>query len=215
MSAVSLTALDGVTVYSIEATQVTGTAAMPAGQLPTGVAAGTSVFYQGTTYQVLGAKATVDAAIAAGTAPSINILASNEANATTALVTSALGFDVVAAASYYFRFVIRYTVASASLTGACFGLTGPALTSLIFNETQGQNSAVALLGNVSIVAYDTPATAAAAGATNSNPNGNIAILEGFITCSSAGRISLRWASETAGQAVTLIAGSNVTFKRVL
>ncbi len=71
MSVIVLTAITGGGVtYSIEALDVDVTVAVPASLLPSGVVAGTEVYADGVKYSVLGAKATVDALIAAAS-PSI------------------------------------------------------------------------------------------------------------------------------------------------
>lgn len=89
MALVALQLLSG-TAVSVEATLVTSTLALPAALLPSGVAAGTRVTVAGVVYDILGAKATVDAAIAGGVLGLVQetSVEATQNNATTTLATA-------------------------------------------------------------------------------------------------------------------------------
>lgn len=144
----------------------------------------------------------------------MNVLAADVTNANATANTmqdiTGLLFPMVALGRYAFRFMIDYT-AAATTTGARFGITSPvgasrlAYRSLYGLTTTGESYNQA-------VAFDQPT-----GANASSPNtaGNIAVIEGIITCgASPGDLQARFASEIAASAIVAKAGSYVKWQQL-
>lgn len=117
-------------------------------------------------------------------------------NTTTLADVTGVTFPVVAGLEQWFRMTIRYTAAAAG-TGAFFSINGPTLTSTTFKTSVPQSATLYI--NRSLVAYNT----GLATTGSANTTGNLATIEGFITCSASGNVILRFASEVALSAITV------------
>lgn len=143
--------------------------------------------------------------------PQTVILASDVTNANASANTIAdvtgLSFAVVASATYQFSARIPYTSA-ATTTGSRWAINGPSLTSLYVSTWTPLTASTQNFTSAS--AYDTPASAS----TDSLAAGNVAVMEGFITCSAAGTVIVRFASEVSASAIVAKAGATLTYVRV-
>ena len=129
----------------------------------------------------------------------------NNATANTIADVTGLAFAVNAGASYYFKFVVKYT-AAATTTGSRWSISGPlSPTQLIYKSSYSLTSSTRTL-NEGLAAYDLPT---ASNATSAATNSNIAEVSGFITPSANGTVNLRFASEIANSAITARTGSYV------
>lgn len=214
MSLVALQLLDGSAV-SVEATQVTSTLAIPAALLPAGIAAGTRLSVAGVIYDVLGAKATVDAAIEIGLGWQTVLLANDVAYPTGApgvyADVTGLAFAMVAGARYAYEIFILYTT-NATGTGTAWAVNGPALTSLFHLVEWGLTATSNSFSN-GIAAYDLPA---APNGTSPSTGANIAYMSGVIIPSAAGNLIARGMYENSGGGATATAkaGSYIRYKRL-
>jgi hypothetical protein len=113
-----------------------------------------------------------------------------------------LSFILAPNTHYRFRFVGAYTAAAAT-TGLQLGVNGPA--SPVFMRLVGQISTSATAGqNGAVGAYDTAIAATASGGSTALPFW----IEGTIsTGATGGTFRLRFRSEIAGSAVTILRGS--------
>ena len=155
-----------------------------------------------------------------GNAPTVNdlntvVLASdvvnNNAVANTIADITGLSFSVTAGETYRFRGVIDFTSAATG-TGGRISVSGPAApTRLAYSSRWPSTGAVDVINN-GMSAYDLPAASAG---TSAQTAGNIATIEGFITPSASGTVTLRFASEVAASAITAKAGSTLEWVRVI
>ena len=119
-------------------------------------------------------------------------------------------FPMVALGRYAFRFMIDYT-AAATTTGARFGITSPVGASRLAYRSQYGLTTTSESFNQA-VAFDQPA---GANASSPNTGGNIAVIEGIITCGAAGGdLIARFASEVAASAIVAKAGSYVKWQQL-
>ena len=149
----------------------------------------------------------------AGGAPSwenaatIVVLDADVVNSTnTVQNVTGLSFPVVAGETYRFKALVLYTSA-ATTTGSRWSISGPASPTRFALNSRYANTATAEIVNF-VVAYDLPAGASA---NSSNVAGNIATLDGIIIPSANGVVTVRFASEINGSAVTAKAGSTLTW----
>jgi hypothetical protein len=132
----------------------------------------------------------------------------NNVTANTIADITGLSFSVTSGKTYWFRFVIPYTSASAN-TGSRFSINGPATSSLHY-ESQYISTGSVMVQNQGLGTYDSPASPT----TNSNLNGNIAIIEGIATFSASGTLIGRFASEVSNSAIIAKQGSVVFYKQL-
>jgi hypothetical protein len=107
-----------------------------------------------------------------------------------------LNFAVTAGVSYNFKFVCLFS-AAASTTGSRWAVNGPASPTRLIYRTLFPASTTGLVANGAWTLYDQPSAAINSGA----PNNNCAIVEGVITPSANGTVSLRFATEIAGSQI--------------
>lgn len=144
----------------------------------------------------------------------MNVLAADVTNANATANTmqdiTGLLFPMVALGRYAFRFMIDYT-AAATTTGARFGITSPVGASLLaYRSLYGLTTTGESYNQA--VAFDQPA---AANASSPATAGNIAVIEGIITCgASPGDLQARFASEIAASAIVAKAGSYVKWQQL-
>lgn len=130
----------------------------------------------------------------------------NNATANTLQDVTGLSFPVLAGSTYEFEFVIPFDSA-ATTTGSRWALNGPALTSLVALNITSQSPTI-IPRIMSLTAYETGLVTLGASLTE-----NIAILKGIITCSAAGNVIARFASEIASSAITAKAGAYVLYRK--
>ncbi len=135
----------------------------------------------------------------------------NNATANTAQDITGLTFSVTAGETYYFRFSIDYT-AQAATTGARFMVNGPASPTRLSYQTRIPSGGTTESMAHGVNSYDLPSAAVTASPT---VNGQIALIEGFITPSASGSVIARFASEISGSAIVAKAGSICQWVRVL
>lgn len=133
----------------------------------------------------------------------------NNITANTIQDVTGLSFSVVNGNTYWFRFFIPFTSASAN-TGSRWSINGPAFTALYYSSFY-TNSVTAVTRNEGLSAYDLPA---ASNATSSINLTNIAVVEGIVTPSTDGTLIARFASEVSNSAITAKAGSTVFYKQL-
>ena len=133
----------------------------------------------------------------------------NNATANTIASVTGLSFPVTAGEMYWFEFVIPYT-AAATTTGSRWSITGPGSPTLLNYRSEYTLTATSMTVN-SATAYDIPAASNASSLTA----GNVATIWGYITPSSSGDVTARFASEVASSAITALAGATVRWMRVL
>lgn len=128
------------------------------------------------------------------------------ATANTLADVTGLSFPVVAG-KYWFKFSIVYD-AAATTTGARFVVDGPTLTRLAMKVYIPTSGATPTL--TSVVSYNVPSAALTSSLAANNP----VTMEGFIEVSASGSVIVRFASEIASSAITVIAGSYVEYFKV-
>jgi hypothetical protein len=140
----------------------------------------------------------------------INQLAADVTNSNAVANTmqdiTGLQFPMVANGRYTFRFMIDYT-AAATTTGARFGISSPVgAARLAYRSAYGLTTTSESFNQLAAT-FDQPA---GANASSPNTGGNIAVIEGIITCGAAGGdLIARFASEIAASAIVAKAGSHV------
>ncbi len=140
-------------------------------------------------------------------AATIVVLNSDVANSTNTIQdATGLSFPVIAGETYRFKALILYTSATTA-TGSRWSIRGPASPTRFALNSRYANTATAEVVNF-VVAYDLPA---ATSANSSNVAGNIATLDGIIIPSADGVVTVRFASELNGNAITAKAGSTLTW----
>lgn len=120
-----------------------------------------------------------------------------------------LEFPVQSGITYDFEAFLVYTAPSTGV-GARFSITGPASPTFLTYRTERTLDADSRKITDGHTTYHQPATAT----TNSLTSGNIALIKGKIKPSADGTVKVRMASETAGQAITVKAGSTLTFTKL-
>lgn len=114
-----------------------------------------------------------------------------------------LSFPVTSGETYAFRALILFA-AAATTTGGRIAVNGPAAPMLLAYRSIWPLSGGTEQFNAGLNGYDLPAAAAASSAATA---ANVAIIEGFIRPSVDGTVTLRFASEVAGSAITIKKGS--------
>lgn len=137
----------------------------------------------------------------------------NNATANTIADVTGLSFSVTAGETYFFRFSVWYT-AAATTTGSRWSVNGPASPTRLAYRSQYSLTATSETVNSGLTAYDQPA-AANASSTATTTGGNIAVVEGIITPSASGTVSLRFASEISSSAIVAKPGSLLEWYRTL
>jgi hypothetical protein len=133
----------------------------------------------------------------------------NNAVANTIQNITGMSFPLVGGATYQFRAVLAYNSA-ATTTGSRFSVTGSAApTSLNYTSTYTLTATTQTLNYAT--AYDIPA----ASNLTSLTTGNVAMIFGQITPSISGTFFLRFASEVANSAITVLAGSSLRYLQVI
>ena len=144
---------------------------------------------------------------------SVNILGSDVSNpsltANTIQDVTGLSFPVTANGTYYFKFIINYTVPSTSC-GTRWTINGPSFSTLSYYQTYSLTTAASTVGFQ--VAYDLPASS---NTSSSSSTGNIAIIEGIITPSNDGNVIARFAAELVSNTIIAKAGSVVYYQQIV
>jgi len=133
----------------------------------------------------------------------------NNASANTIADVTGLSFSVTSGHTYYFKAIIMYSSAATS-TGSRWSINGPSSpTYLSYRSlyTVGATNHTINFQNT----YDAPAAAN----TTSLTDGNIALIEGYITASANGTVIVRFASEVSSSAITAKAGSILQYQTVI
>jgi hypothetical protein len=107
-----------------------------------------------------------------------------------------LNFAVTAGVSYNFKFVCLFSAALIT-TGSRWAVNGPASPTRLLYRVLFPASTTGLVANGAFTLYDQPTATVSSGA----PNNNCALVEGIITPSANGTVSLRFASEIAGSQI--------------
>lgn len=131
----------------------------------------------------------------------------NNGVANTIADVTGLTFLATAGEVYQFEAIIPYTAAAAT-TGSRWSVNGPAITSLSYTSKYTID-AVSETTNYA-TAYDIPAASNASSLTA----GNIARITGFVQTSATGMVTMRFASEVAGSAITATVGAVLRYLRV-
>jgi len=127
----------------------------------------------------------------------------NNGTANTLADVTGLSFAVTSGVTYHFSTLINYTSA-ATTTGSRWSINGPAgTTSYTSKYTLTATSETTNYAS----AYNTPS----ASNGTSLAAGNIAVIEGIVTPSANGTVTVRFASEVASSAITAKAGSTLTW----
>jgi hypothetical protein len=137
-----------------------------------------------------------------------NVINSNPTQNTLEDVTG-LEFSVVSGNTYWFKFIIPYSVSSAS-AGTRWTINGPTASALYYelmNTTNGGAFGI----STGMSTYNLPASWNTA---TSLTVGNVAIIEGIVTLSANGSIIARSASEVGGVSITAMAGAVVYYKQL-
>jgi len=132
----------------------------------------------------------------------------NNAIANTLQDVTGLAVPVTNGKRYWFRFVIQYT-ADATTTGSRWTVSFPGGTI----RATSQNS-LATTTQTLYTGINAADVGAAVGATSASTGANIAIIEGFLECTSTGDLIARFASEIANAAITAKAGSLVFYQQL-
>jgi hypothetical protein len=118
------------------------------------------------------------------------------------------------AKTYWFRWVLIYT-AAATTTGGRFSLSGIVSSVTLRYRSEYSLSTTSVTTIEGSSAGDTPS---ASNATSAATGANIATIEGFITTTSGTEVTSifpRFASEVLSSAITVKAGSNLTWMRTV
>jgi len=133
----------------------------------------------------------------------------NNATANTMQDVTGLSFAVVAAATYYFQFVIQYT-AAINTTGSRWSINGPANPTMLTYVSEYSLTNGTSTRNASLQAYDLPAAANATSVVSMN----LATIEGLIKPSADGTVIARFASEVSSSAIVAKAGSVLYYQKL-
>lgn len=131
----------------------------------------------------------------------------NNATANTMADVTGLSFAVTAGKSYRFKAVIPYTSA-ATTTGSRWAINGPATSALSYKSQYTLTATTETTNHVA--AYDSPAAANATSLTT----GNNAVIEGTLTASASGNVTVRFASEIASSAIVAKAGGFLEWEQL-
>jgi len=143
------------------------------------------------------------------TSPQMVVLtADSPNNTTTTLVNTALAFPVVAGGTYWFRCFYAFN-SSATTTGVRVVPNGPAFTRLRHTCQRSNGSATAQIFHGQ-AAWQLPATASGTSPTG----GGEGTMEGVVSITAAGSITIQIASEVAASAIARLAGSNIQWRRI-
>lgn len=134
---------------------------------------------------------------------STDVTNSNAVANTLADVTG-LSFNVTAGILYHFYAIIPYTSASPS-NGSRWTIDAPATTLLNYTSRYTINATSETVNYANAINVPTGCN------NNSNPNGNLAIIEGLIKPSANGTLQIRFASEGANAAITAKAGASLEY----
>jgi hypothetical protein len=135
----------------------------------------------------------------------------NNATLNTIQDVTGLSFAVTAGQTYYFYAEIAYT-AAATTTGSRWSVSGPGSPTALRYSSTYSLTATTQTTNHGLAAYDLPA---ASNATSAATGANTAIVQGFITPSANGTVTIRFASEVASSAIVAKAGSILQWIRTL
>ena len=127
----------------------------------------------------------------------------DSSGACTIVDVTGLSFAVTSGVKYRFRATILYT-AAATTTGSRWAINGPATSLLAYTSRYALTATTQTLNYVT--AYDTPA---GCNATSVATAGNIAIIEGIITPSANGTVTVRFSTEVNASAIVAKAGSTL------
>jgi hypothetical protein len=145
------------------------------------------------------------------TADNFVTTAGDVTNSTTTYAdVTGLSFAVVSGETYWFQASVLYD-AAATTTGSKWSINGPASpTRVAFKYSVSLTTTTTTDGNANF--YDLPT---ASNATSAYTNANVALLEGFITPSASGTVTVRFGSEVAASAITVKAGSILRWRKTL
>lgn len=135
-------------------------------------------------------------------------ITNNNGVANTIADVTGLTFLATAAEVYWFEATIPYTSA-ATTTGSRWSVNGPAAPTFLHYTSKYTIDAVTETTNFA-TAYDIPAASNATSLTA----GNVATIKGFITPSTTGMVTMRFASEVAGSAIIAKVGAVLRWQRV-
>ncbi|QQS20431.1 right-handed parallel beta-helix repeat-containing protein [Candidatus Saccharibacteria bacterium] len=130
-------------------------------------------------------------------------ITNNNATANTIANVTGLSFAVTSGRTYRFHANIVYT-AAATTTGSRWSVNGPATSLLSYATRYGTTAATEAFTYAS--AYDNPA---ASNTDSPSTAGNTAIIEGIVTPSAGGTLTVRFASEVSSSAIVAKAGSTI------
>ena len=133
----------------------------------------------------------------------------NNGTANTMQDVTGLSFDVVAAATYYFKYIILYT-AAVNTTGSRWAINGPATPTLLSYTSEYTLTTTTSTRNGAVQAYDSPAACNATSVVAQN----LAVIEGLIKPSANGTVIARFASEVLSSAITAKAGSVLYYQKL-
>jgi hypothetical protein len=120
-----------------------------------------------------------------------------------------LSFPVVTDKTYWFRFVIPYTVGTTA-TGIRLSINGPSSPTYLVYYVELTNGASVTGIRLGLTTYDVTPTSTNSSTTNSN----IGIIEGLITPSSNGTLIGRFGIESAGQTTTIKSGAMIKYLEI-
>lgn len=142
--------------------------------------------------------------------PDVAVLQEDVINdlADTLIDCEGLSFPVRASETYWFDATVIYT-AAATATGSRWSVNGPATVLLAYSAEWPLNATARTESHQS--AYDLPASA---NASSASVDGNIATLKGIFRPSEEGVLTVRFASESAGSAITAKSGSVIRYLRL-
>jgi hypothetical protein len=133
-----------------------------------------------------------------GSAPNFTFKSTNDATTATAYSdVPEMNFSVTAGVSYNFKFICIFS-ANVSTTGSRWSINGPVSPTRLIYRVMFPASTAGALSTAAFTTYDAGVATLNSGSTSNN----CAIVEGVITPSANGTVSLRFATETAGAAIT-------------
>jgi len=128
-------------------------------------------------------------------------------SSTTFVDVSDLKFPVLAGEKYWFRFVIYYAVSSTSV-GSAWAINGPSGPTTIYRADWCSGTGRYHVDGLS--GYDITSS----NSSSISKTANMAIIEGFITCSSAGGVIARMLSSSGTGLLTAKSFSTVQYKKI-
>lgn len=168
------------------------------------LAAGAELHYDAGVGWVASSGVATGASLITATANTVNSAADTLAD------VAGLTFAVEAGDKYRFRAVCHYS-ADATTSGSRWTINGPAATA----ASTGYASRYSLTATTETVNHGLAAVQlpAAANATSAATTGNIAIVEGYYTPSTAGTLAVQFAAEAG--TITALAGSTLEVMKVI